>query len=168
MRVTVSCEDVLPTEAHVWVGHYSGWCHRAFCLLILPGTPSQQSPHRRTISPWHELMGQDHSSETRQPALSFWHLKLTQEQGAGEEGDGALPEMPFLCWSSSRVIRSRRWVCRSPKDCSLLCGASGIKVHCCIRFKCFYCQKSFTLQTAGFTDAKSTLPAKSQISICLH
>ena len=166
MRVTVSCEDVLPTEALVWVGHYSGWCHRAFCLLIFPGTPSQQSPHRRTISPWPELMGQDHSSETRQPALSFWHLKLTQ--GAGEEGDGALPEMPFLCWSSSRVIRSRRWVCRSPKDCSLLCGASGIKVHCCIRFKCFYCQKSFTLQTAGFTGAQSTLPAKSQISICLH
>lgn len=168
MRVTVSCEDVLPTEAHVCVGHYSGWCHRAFCPLTFPGSQSQQSPPRRTISPWPELMGQDHSSETRRPALSFWHLKLRQEQGAGEEGDRALPEMPFLSPSSSRVSSSWRWVCRSPKDCSLVCGASGVEVHYCTRFKCSCCKKSFRLQIAGFTDAKSTLPAKSQISIWLH
>ena len=64
-------EDAPFMEAHVCTGHYSGWSHRAMCPQAFPRSQSQQSLHGRMVSPWHELMGQDHSSRTRSPALSF-------------------------------------------------------------------------------------------------
>lgn len=163
MRVTSSCEDALPMEAHVCIGHYSGWCHRAFCDWHFLGVNHN---NHRTEEPFHlDLNWWVRISQVKPDHLPSHFDTLRQEQGARKEVDGALPEKPFLCWSSSHVISSWRWVCRSLKDCSLVCGASGIKVHCCIRFKCSCCKKSFKLLGSLML---STLPVKSQISIWLH